>query len=53
MGDHIILVDFLDREIGYEEKMKAHVRPMLHRAFSVFLRRWNGGCWRKREFPVR
>ena len=35
MGDHIILVDFLDREIGYEEKMKAHVRPMLHRAFSV------------------
>ncbi len=37
MGDHIILVDFLDREIGYEEKMRAHVRPMLHRAFSVFL----------------
>ena len=35
MGDRIILVDFLDREIGYEEKMKAHVRPMLHRAFSV------------------
>ena len=29
MGDHIILVDFLDREIGYEEKMRAHVRPML------------------------
>ena len=90
MGDHIILVDFLDREIGYEEKMKAHVRPMLHRAFPFFCimtenffcrgglsantiqgdfgpipvvptrggekrfrRRWNGGCWRKREFPVR
>ena len=37
MADHIILVDFEDREIGYEEKMKAHVRPMLHRAFSIFL----------------
>ena len=37
MADHIILVDLLDREIGYEEKMKAHVRPMLHRAFSIFL----------------
>ena len=28
MEDHIILVDLLDREIGYEEKMKAHVRPL-------------------------
>lgn len=37
MADHIILVDFEDREIGYEEKMKAHVRPTLHRAFSIFL----------------
>ena len=37
MADHIILVDFEDREIGYEEKMKAHVRPMLHPAFSIFL----------------
>lgn len=37
MADHIILVDLLDREIGYEEKMKAHVRPLLHRAFSIFL----------------
>lgn len=37
MEDHIILVDLLDREIGYEEKMKAHVRPLLHRAFSIFL----------------
>lgn len=37
MDDNIILVDFLDREIGYEEKMKAHVSPMLHRAFSIFL----------------
>lgn len=37
MDDNIILVDFLDREIGYEEKMKAHASPMLHRAFSIFL----------------
>lgn len=37
MEDNIILVDFLDREIGYEEKMKAHAVPMLHRAFSIFL----------------
>lgn len=37
MADNIILVDYSDREIGYEEKQKAHARPLLHRAFSVFL----------------
>lgn len=33
----VILVDFNDREIGAMEKMEAHEKKRLHRAFSVFL----------------
>lgn len=35
--NEVILVDMNDREIGREEKMKAHEQGKLHRAFSVFL----------------
>ena len=35
--EEIILVDTRDREVGSCEKLAAHVRPTLHRAFSVFL----------------
>lgn len=34
---NLILVDIFDREIGRTSKEKAHNRPLLHRAFSVFL----------------
>ncbi len=33
----VILVDKNDRQIGTEEKLKAHVEGKLHRAFSVFI----------------
>lgn len=33
----LILVDLYDREIGSAGKREAHARPLLHRAFSVFL----------------
>ncbi len=33
----VILVDLDDRQIGTMEKMKAHEKGLLHRAFSVFL----------------
>lgn len=33
----VILVDAEDREIGSMEKMEAHRRGLLHRAFSVFI----------------
>jgi len=33
----VILVDEMDNEIGTMEKMKAHLSPNLHRAFSVFV----------------
>ena len=33
----VILVDKKDREIGKEEKIKAHKEGKLHRAFSVFI----------------
>lgn len=33
----VILVDKNDREIGVEEKLKAHQKGKLHRAFSIFI----------------
>lgn len=35
--DQLILVDENDREVGVEEKMRAHEKGFLHRAFSVFV----------------
>jgi isopentenyl-diphosphate Delta-isomerase len=40
--EHVILVDSQDREIGTEEKLKAHKTGQLHRAVSVFLTDENG-----------
>ena len=37
MDEMVILVDPQDREIGIEEKIKAHRDGKLHRAFSVFV----------------
>ena len=35
--EHVVLVDEDDREIGTMEKLEAHKKGLLHRAFSVFL----------------
>ena len=35
--ERVVLVDADDREVGTEEKMRAHQRGVLHRAVSVFL----------------
>ncbi|MFZ1806460.1 MAG: isopentenyl-diphosphate Delta-isomerase [Cyclobacteriaceae bacterium] len=35
--DHVILVDSEDRQIGTMEKMEAHRKGVLHRAFSVLV----------------
>lgn len=37
MVEHVILVDALDNELGSMEKMEAHEKGLLHRAFSVFI----------------
>jgi isopentenyl-diphosphate Delta-isomerase len=37
MMEHVILVDTSDREIGTMEKMEAHQKGVLHRAFSILL----------------
>ncbi|MYE91072.1 isopentenyl-diphosphate Delta-isomerase, partial [Candidatus Poribacteria bacterium] len=37
MQEHVILVDSMGREIGTEEKLKAHREGKLHRAFSIFI----------------
>ncbi len=39
MVNQVILVDKNDQPIGVEEKMAAHKKGLLHRAFSVFLYR--------------
>jgi isopentenyl-diphosphate delta-isomerase len=35
--EKVILVDEYDREIGQMEKMEAHEKALLHRAFSIFV----------------
>jgi isopentenyl-diphosphate delta-isomerase type 1 len=42
-NEYVILVDEKDRETGLEEKLDAHRRGLLHRAFSVFLYREKKG----------
>jgi len=43
MPDELILVDIFDNEIKTAEKLAAHEKPLLHRAFSVFLYRQSAG----------
>jgi isopentenyl-diphosphate delta-isomerase len=35
--EHVVLVDRHDQELGSMEKLEAHRRGLLHRAFSIFL----------------
>jgi isopentenyl-diphosphate delta-isomerase len=35
--EYVILVDKKDKEIGIEEKIKAHEKCLLHRAFSILI----------------
>lgn len=37
MIEQVILVDAQDRELGLMEKMEAHRKGLLHRAFSIFI----------------
>lgn len=37
MTEQVILVNESDEEIGFMEKMEAHEKALLHRAFSVFV----------------
>ena len=37
MAEQVILVDEFDKELGLMEKMEAHEKGLLHRAFSVFV----------------
>ncbi len=37
MDQHVILVNENDEEVGTVEKMEAHRKALLHRAFSVFI----------------
>ncbi len=37
MQDLVILVDENDKQIGTEEKLTAHQKGLLHRAFSIFI----------------
>lgn len=40
--EYVILVDEQDNEIGSMEKMEAHQKGLLHRAFSIFIFNSNG-----------
>jgi len=47
--EYVILVDDKDNEIGQMEKMDAHYKGALHRAFSVFLHDGNGNVLLQRR----
>jgi len=36
-SEHVILVDEEDKPVGVAEKMEAHQKGLLHRAFSIFI----------------
>lgn len=40
--EHVVLVNDKDEEIGVMEKLEAHEKGLLHRAFSVFLFNFKG-----------
>ncbi|MGD0331216.1 MAG: isopentenyl-diphosphate Delta-isomerase [Nitrososphaeria archaeon] len=42
MNENVILVNEKGKAIGTEEKMKAHQKGQLHRAFSIFIFSMNG-----------
>ncbi len=42
MEEHVILVDEADNETGSMEKMEAHRKGLLHRAFSILLFNFKG-----------
>lgn len=48
-NEHIILIDHHDRTIGSAEKVEAHRKGLLHRAFSVFVRRPDGAILLQRR----
>jgi len=37
MNDKVILVDENDNELGFMDKLEAHEKGLLHRAFSIFI----------------
>ena len=37
MNPHVILVDKSDHPLGIMDKLEAHEKGLLHRAFSVFV----------------
>lgn len=41
---NVILVDKHDNVLGYEDKLTAHQKGLLHRAFSIFILRSNVGA---------
>ena len=51
--EHVILVDAKDREIGTEEKLVAHRRGLLHRAFSIFIFNSSGKLLLQRRNPAK
>ena len=51
MDEQVVLVDSDDREIGQEDKLAAHQRGVLHRAFSVFVLDDRGRMLLQRRAP--
>ena len=51
LEERVVLVDTDDRPIGQMEKMEAHRKGLLHRAFSVFVFNKSGELLLQRRAP--
>ena len=45
MLEQVVLVNEMDQEMGLMEKMEAHEKALLHRAFSVFILNIKASCF--------
>src|SRR5258708_894916 len=53
MEERVILVNDQDEEIGTEEKMCAHEKGLLHRAFSIFIYNSKGEMLLQRRAKIK
>jgi isopentenyl-diphosphate delta-isomerase len=53
MMEHVVLVDQDDQAIGTMEKMEAHRKGMLHRAFSILLFNSKGELLLQKRSPLK
>ena len=53
MAEYVVLVDEKDRRVGIDEKIEAHRKGILHRAFSIFIVNPAGSLLLQKRNPLK